>query len=265
MGPPIVTVSDYPDLQGVTHPAKFSIEVLDAIDVIVPEGVTVLDPFAGVGFIHRLKGRSTIGVELEPEWASVHPRTIQGNALALPIPDESVPWVVTSPCYGNRMADHHDAKEKCRPCGGTGEVKAIGPLIVFDPPTHSTVLVPCSKCEGFGFRTYRRLTYRHQIGHALHVENSGALQWGPKYRAFHEWAWTEVRRVLTRPGFFVLDIKNHWRDHKLQRVMEWHLGALVRMGFEVASVDPVEVKGMGLGQNRDVREPHEFVILFTLG
>src|SRR5437868_9381022 len=77
----------------------------------------VLDPFAGVGGIHTLAALGiahTVGVELEPECALQHPRNIVGSALALPFPDDTFDAIVTSPCYGNRMADHHDAKDASR-------------------------------------------------------------------------------------------------------------------------------------------------------
>ncbi len=70
----------------------------------------MLDPFAGTGLVHQLGG-FTVGVELEPEWASMSVNTIVGNALALPFPDASFTAVVTSPCYGNRLADHHVARD----------------------------------------------------------------------------------------------------------------------------------------------------------
>jgi tRNA G10 N-methylase Trm11 len=75
----------------------------------------VLDPFAGAGGIHKLMGTldgfEAFGVELEPEWASCHPRTIIGNALALPFSEGSFDAICTSPTYGNRLADHHNASD----------------------------------------------------------------------------------------------------------------------------------------------------------
>jgi len=56
----------------------------------------------------------TVGVELEPEWAAQHPRTLVGDARALPFADATLDTVVTSPTYGNRMADHHNAKDGSR-------------------------------------------------------------------------------------------------------------------------------------------------------
>ena len=252
-----MTVAPAPDLD-VSHPAKFSQEVLEAIDLIVPEGARVLDPFAGVGYIHRLEGRETWGIELEPEWGEVHPRTLVGNALTMPFPDSSWRWVVTSCTYGNRMADHHDARERCKACRGNGKT-ITGYLPEGQALTDGT---PCQKCEGRGFRSYKRLTYRHQLGRELHPENSGQLQWGPKYRAFHERAWDEVWRVLEYGGRFVLNLKNHHRDKEVARVMEWHLNDLVRRGFTLLQVEVVETQGMGMGQNRDARESHEFVLVF---
>jgi SAM-dependent methyltransferase len=94
------------------HPARFSDEILPVIAAAVPpaEYPRVLDPFAGVGRIHDL-GNLTVGVEIEPEWARARPGTIVANALALPFPDESFDAVATSPTYGNRLADHHEARD----------------------------------------------------------------------------------------------------------------------------------------------------------
>lgn len=98
------------------HPAKFGFPILEAIRPILaseaPAG-RMLDPFAGTGRVHTFANsdRQTVGVELEPEWAANDPRTIVGDALHLPFPDDSFEAVVTSCCYGNRMADHHEAKD----------------------------------------------------------------------------------------------------------------------------------------------------------
>jgi DNA modification methylase len=102
------------------HPAPFSDPILDQVAEHLKETGqtgTVLDPFAGTGRIHELRDRAgvdTIGVELEPEWAAKHPDTVVGNALKLTetVAPGSVDAIATSPTYGNRMADHHDAKDE---------------------------------------------------------------------------------------------------------------------------------------------------------
>jgi DNA modification methylase len=102
--------------EGVAHPAPFSNAVLNTIPLLLtPDHVKVLDPFAGIGRIHELPSlvsweMETVGLELEPEWASCHPDTLTGDFMTT-LFDPEFDAVVTSPCYGNRMADSHKAKD----------------------------------------------------------------------------------------------------------------------------------------------------------
>lgn len=97
------------------HPAMFSDAVLDAFRELLGEhhdgdGRRLLDPFAGTGRIHELRPDwDTVGVELEPEWACLHPDTIHGDSRQLPFPHDSFDGVATSPAYGNRLADSYNA------------------------------------------------------------------------------------------------------------------------------------------------------------
>ncbi len=98
----------------VKHPAKFSPKVVELAAVHLAPFQRVLDPFAGVGLVHSLRlygSWETVGVEIEPEWAEMHPRTLVGDALSLPFARESFDAVFTSPAYGNRLADHHNAQD----------------------------------------------------------------------------------------------------------------------------------------------------------
>jgi DNA modification methylase len=103
------------------HPAKYSPKVLQTISNMLGQprkgSNKILDPFAGTGLIHSLRPTwHTIGVEIEQEWAALSPHTVHEDALIFLgyTPDEWYDAIVTSPCFGNRMADHHDAKDSSK-------------------------------------------------------------------------------------------------------------------------------------------------------
>jgi tRNA G10 N-methylase Trm11 len=100
----------------VKHPAVFSDGILLEIAkqlAMYADGPLVLDPFAGTGGVHELGeyGWVTRGVELEHEWASMSPLTVQADARHLPWADQMFDAIVVSPAYGNRLADHHKAED----------------------------------------------------------------------------------------------------------------------------------------------------------
>lgn len=103
---------------GVSHPARYSAAILERFEKVIDEvcnlgtdHIKVLDPFAGTGKIHELPFDTT-GVELEPEWGQlVAEGNIIGDAAAMPFDDHSFDVVATSPTYGNRLADHHEAAD----------------------------------------------------------------------------------------------------------------------------------------------------------
>lgn len=215
-----------PDLGGgISHPARFSDGLMPIFAQFLEPGWHILDPFAGVGGIHDLRefiDVKTVGVEIEPEWVEKHPDNQLGTALDLTFDDECFDAIVTSPTYGNRLADHHEAS---------------------DPE--------------------KRRTYRHDLGRALHDDNSGSLQWGPKYRDFHLKAWEEVLRVLRPGGRFVLNIKDHIRDGRRQHVSDWHLGTLRDLGCVLIDCDRLAPPHLRFGANAESRVEAELVLVFS--
>lgn len=234
------------------HPAKYSDPILDRLRVLVQaerrrvlgrthDGpLLVLDPFAGVGRIHRLAYTGpgpgqirTVGVECEGEWAACHPYsggqgTLRGDAFEwLPrlarngdMPDV----VVTSPTYGNRFADHHNAQDGSR-----------------------------------------RRSYTHDIGHDLHPNNSGRLHWGPLYWAFHVEAWRLVFATLRPGGLFLLNVSDFQRQRRMVHAVEWHRGAAMGAGFITAGSDAhvttQRLQGVGTAATAG-RAPTEAILRF---
>lgn len=96
------------------HPAKYSDALLPYFADLLPADAyrVVLDPFAGTGKLRSIRPDALL-IEIEPEWAAISGTTV-GDALALPYADGSIDAVCTSPTYGNRMADHHDARDASR-------------------------------------------------------------------------------------------------------------------------------------------------------
>ncbi len=209
----------------INHPAKYSDALLPVFAGMLMGDEFILDPFAGSGKIFKLldfRPRLQItGIEIEPEFVAMDKRLTLGNALDLRYNEGTFDAVVTSCCYGNRMAD--------------------------------TLL-----------DKYKRMTYTSALGRKLHKDNSGAMQWGKKYRSFHVEAWKQCRNVLKNKGVFILNIKNHIRKGEEQLVSEWHVETLRLMGFELVEHVKVETPSMGFGQNREARVPYENIYKMIL-
>jgi len=214
------------------HPAVYTDALLPVFARFLPQGArAVLDLFAGTGKVSRLRAWRpdlvTFGAELESEWCSAANAagcfTPRCSAVALPYPDQAFDVIVTSPAYGNRMADHHNARD--------------------NSPRH---------------------TYRHVLGHDLHPQNSGAMQWGDAYRALHLAAWAEARRVLRPGGALILNCKDHIRAGVLQPVTNWHAVALLGLGFACVERVRVVCPGQRHGANGGVRVGWESVLKFRL-
>jgi hypothetical protein len=242
----------------VLHPARFGDALLSAIgEMLAPYGpLSILDPFAGTGRVHELRalGHRTTGVEIQPEWAALHPGTIAGNSLHLAslLAGRKFDAVVTSCCYGNRLSDHHDAKDTCKRCNGTG--------LEGDRA--------CRTCGGTGISMRRSYTHdlRRMTGDwalQLDDDNAGKMHWGPRYRDFHERVWAQVPGLLVGPKLFLLNIKDHVRNRQRQPVSQWHVGTLEKLGFQVLRSEEIDTGGLRHGANRE-RFP-ELLVLMQMG
>lgn len=105
--------------QKIRHPAKYTDSFLKMFNEILKDAKNVLDPFAGTGKIGKLKEYGFSGQiyanELEPEWLQDNKFNCDFltycDAEFLEYPAEYFDAICTSPTYGNRMADHHEAKD----------------------------------------------------------------------------------------------------------------------------------------------------------
>lgn len=208
------------------HPATFSDPILrhlaTTLAVMLPADARIVDPFAGVGKIHLL-GYDSVGVEIEPEWAAAHSQTLCGDSTRLVelVDGQTFDAVVTSPAYGNRMADNY-----------AGDAKGT-----------------------------RRFTYRTALGRALSDNSGAAMQWGQAYRDLHRSVWEQCAVVLKPGGLLLVNVSNHIRGGVEQPVVEWHVRTLIDLGFFIDRIDAIITRRVGFGANRDLRVATEKLVV----
>lgn len=211
------------------HPAKFTDSILvEALRMLHDHDVhdgRMLDPFAGTGKgveFMRRWGYAAEGIDLEPSKA----------------------W------------DGVQAKN-CR----VGNALSTGYAehtfdIVFTSPTYGNRFADRDmrpSCAG---------TYMKGLGRQARKGSSCHLQWGAEYRAMHERAWLEARRVLKPHGVLLLNVSDHYRDKRPQPVTAFHIGALIELGFEWVDAKPVPTPRMKNGANAQYRCEVEWLHLF---
>lgn len=237
--------------------------MLDHLADLLPRhlepGAELLDPFAGVGLAQLAKawpdGR-WVGTEMEPEWAEQAPGTIVADALRLPFPRARFAGIVSSYCYGNRMADAHDAADSCKACGGDGWLRDT------TPPYDQLV---CKVCRGEGLSL--RNTYRHALGRRPSEGSAAVMQWGDRYRGFHKMCMREQLRVIEGGGLVVVNIANHYRTLRKgappveQRVVEWTLTEWLALGCTLIEVRHCATPKNRMGANGGLRTDGERILV----
>lgn len=208
------------------HPAKYTDALLVTMAKMLQGRKRILDPFGGTGKVFLLN-----------HW----------------LPDAEIEAVEIEPEWAARHP---------RTTLGNA-LHLLWPVGYFDAictsPAYGNRMA-----DGFLADEYQRNTYANELGRDLHPDSGARLQWGPAYRDFHTRAWVEARRVLELGGAFVLNIKDHIRDGKLQGVTSWHMDTLRQIGFRKVAHERIETPGNGFGAWRAARVPYESVILFEL-
>lgn len=103
----------------VKHPAKYADDFIPIFAEMVGSSKRILDPFAGTGKIGNIKKFGFNGFvyanEIEREWLCSTQNLCDcltfEDAEFLDFPNGWFDAIVTSPTYGNRMADHHHAQD----------------------------------------------------------------------------------------------------------------------------------------------------------
>jgi hypothetical protein len=99
------------------HPAKYSDSILKTIKPYIQDNWKILDPMSGTGKLKNIISPNDLWLnEIESEWAiqGLPAHITIGNALMLPFANNSFDAIVVSPTYANRLADHHNAKDKSK-------------------------------------------------------------------------------------------------------------------------------------------------------
>lgn len=220
------------------HPATYSKPIVELFQQLLGERTgRVLDPFGGLGDSLRALGglgwRLCVGNELEMPWCQESTwkgGMVNGDATALPFPDGAFDFIVTSPAYGNRFADHH------KPANG----EAADARRSY---THDI----------------RRLT--EDVDYELHPNNAGLyLFHHPEYRRLHELAWAECTRVTHAGSEVLCNVSNVIKDKAELNVVGWHVDLWRYLGWEVHGAHHVRTRRMRKGANSKARVDGEWVI-----
>ncbi len=217
-----------------THPAKFTTEQLALVYAYLPafnrKKLAVFDPFAGVGTVSALnetnRNIKVVGMEIEPEWADQSPDVMTGDSITyMMLTRDRYDAIVTSPSYGNRMADSYDGRDG-------------------------------SKRNTYRVALGRSLDEQNAAQfHFSHLEDD-------EYKEFHREAIQGMVRITRKGGRIILVVKNFIKDGFEMDVVGWWRQELEAAGLQEVAFVPIEAGGLGYGANRDERVKYEYVLVW---
>lgn len=239
-------------MKPVRHPAPYSDALIpEMVDMLgpyryyitapllmgppaVPDGL--YDPMAGSGKIDKIAssmGARWWGSELEPEFIpeEMRDRIMVGDCRNF---TGLARCVVTSPAYGNRMADQY-----------------------LGTPLEQAERAKTGKLP-------RRRSYAISLGRKLTEGNGAALQWGEEYEALHRSIFEHIVNVNIEPwrGLLLLNVSSHYRAGVYEPVSEWYLRLILSLKMVLVDYRFVSTPGFRDGQNRESRVGGEHLFLF---
>lgn len=218
----------------MTHPARYSPQIIDAFRTLLAGAPHVHDPFAGTG--ERLGalcdelGVTYSGTELEAPFI-VDPRVWAGDSRQqryYPITRNGY-WIVTSPTYGNGMNDNF------KPADASKRYTYRAALI--EATGDRDAALTDGNTGAHGYRSGVKAAARYWELNAQVV-----AQWGHAERA-------------------IVNVSDFYKgDERVGIVAGW--GDLLRAnGWRLLELIPVETPRMRNGSNRGKRVEHESIIV----
>lgn len=128
--------------------------------------------------------------------------------------------------------------------------------LVASSPTYGSRMA--DKYAGDGTARY---TYTISHGEPLHPQNTGGMQWGQAYKDKNADILWDIYRVLKPGGCFILNVSDHYRRGRRQKVCAWWIRTAQETGFIPVQGYRVHTKRMRNGANSELRVPYEMVFV----
>jgi hypothetical protein len=197
-------------------------------------GIEIEEPFARANLKTTWADSSTCSIEADTSDGKfqvvnkLHPRVPMRHLLPRPN------GIVTSPDYGNRMADQYL---------GTPEERRL---------REEEGVMP------------RRRSYAISLGRKLSVGSAAKYGFGPEYQDTHRRIFTAVTGVCNPGARLALNVSDHFAAYTRIYVTSWWVEMIASLGWYVERMIPVGTRRFRDGANSDLRVDAESIILATL-